>query len=73
MLVLTRKEGQSIIINNDITVKIISHRYGTVKIGIMAPADIVIDREEIHKKKEIEKYEWENGMPCSAYAEPYVE
>ncbi|MEN9573764.1 MAG: carbon storage regulator CsrA [Verrucomicrobiota bacterium] len=48
MLVLTRKLGESIVIDGRITVKIVRVDGETVKVGIEAPADVPIHREEIY-------------------------
>ena len=48
MLILTRKKDESIMINNDIEIKIISIEDGRVKLGISAPKDIEIHRKEIY-------------------------
>ena len=48
MLVLTRKLGESIIIDGRITVKIIRVDGDAVKVGITAPADVPVHREEIY-------------------------
>ena len=47
MLILSRKIEQSIIINGDITVKILRVDRDSVKLGIDAPQDVVVNREEI--------------------------
>ncbi|MFT7003108.1 MAG: carbon storage regulator [Sulfurimonas sp.] len=47
MLVLARKLDESIVIGDDITVKIISIEKGVVKLGIEAPKDISIIRNEL--------------------------
>ena len=47
MLVLSRKLDESIVIGDDIRVKIISVEKGMVKIGIDAPNDISIMRSEL--------------------------
>lgn len=47
MLVLTRKLDESIIIGEDIEVKVISIDKGVVKLGIDAPRDITIVRNEL--------------------------
>lgn len=49
MLVLTRKNSESIIIGNDIKISIIQCEDGKVKLGIEAPKSIKIHREEIFK------------------------
>ena len=47
MLVLSRKAGQRIAIGNEITVIVLECPSGRVRIGIEAPPDVPIDREEI--------------------------
>jgi carbon storage regulator CsrA len=47
MLVLARKIDESIVIGNDIVVKVISIDKGIVKLGIDAPADVAILRNEL--------------------------
>ena len=50
MLVLTRKPGEQLVIGNNIRVTIVSVGPGRVKIGIEAPPDVRIDRQEIHER-----------------------
>ncbi len=50
MLVLTRKKGQKLIINDNIEVTILDSRGDTVKIGINAPKNVSIFREEIYEE-----------------------
>lgn len=50
MLVLTRKPGEQLVIGNNIRVTIVSVGPGRVKIGIEAPPEVRIDRQEIHEK-----------------------
>ena len=50
MLILARSQNESIIINDDIKVTALSDHHGQVKLGIEAPEDVEIWREEIHQK-----------------------
>jgi len=52
MLVLTRKPNQSIIIGDDTVVTILAVRGNQVRIGIDAPPDVSVDREEIRERKD---------------------
>lgn len=49
MLVLTRKTGESIIIGDDIELKIISVEGDQVKLGIDAPRSVKVYRSEIYR------------------------
>jgi len=48
MLILTRSQNESIIINDDIKITILGTKGQDVKIGIEAPEDVKIWREEIY-------------------------
>ena len=50
MLVLTRKAGEGIIIGDDISIKIIELKGGGVRVGIDAPRDKKIYRQEIYNR-----------------------
>jgi carbon storage regulator len=50
MLVLTRRPGESIIIGDGIKLTVVNVGPGRVKIGIVAPPNVRIDREEIHAR-----------------------
>lgn len=47
MLVLSRKEGESIIIANDITITVVGIRGDKVRLGIEAPKDVPVHRQEV--------------------------
>ncbi|WP_018887596.1 carbon storage regulator CsrA [Paenibacillus massiliensis] len=47
MLVLTRKKGESIVIQNDIVLTVLAVEGDTIKVGIQAPRDVDIYRKEI--------------------------
>ncbi len=48
MLILARKTGEAITIADNITIKVLEIMPGQVKLGIEAPADITVHREEIY-------------------------
>ncbi len=50
MLALSRGEGQSIIINGTIEVKIVKWTRSSVRLAIEAPRDVTIDRDEVWRK-----------------------
>ena len=49
MLILSRKLNESIIIDGKIIVKVLRIDKDTVKLGIQAPAELPVHREEIHQ------------------------
>ncbi|MCI7478947.1 carbon storage regulator CsrA [[Pasteurella] aerogenes] len=50
MLILTRKVGESLLIGDDISVTILNIRGNQVKIGVDAPKDVSVHREEIYQR-----------------------
>ena len=50
MLILTRKSGESLMIGEDISVTVLGVKGNQVRIGINAPKDIAVHREEIFDK-----------------------
>lgn len=62
MLVLTRKAGEGIIIGDDITIKIIEMKSGGVRIGIDAPRETKIYRQEVYdriRQENIDAARWD--------------
>jgi len=51
MLVLTRSMGESLVIGNDIHVTVVSVNRNRVRLGIVAPAAIRVDRLEVHSQR----------------------
>jgi carbon storage regulator len=51
MLVLTRRIGEEIVIDNNIRVTIVSIDGGKVRVGISAPPEVRVDRQEIHERR----------------------
>jgi carbon storage regulator len=50
MLILTRRPTQTVTIGNDVTVTVLEIRGRQVRIGVTAPRDIAVLREEIAEK-----------------------
>lgn len=48
MLVLTRKEDESIMIGDEIEVKVLDLKENQVKIGIVAPREVAVHRREVY-------------------------
>jgi carbon storage regulator len=50
LLVLSRKQHQSLVIGNEIKITVLEIKGNQVRLGIDAPESIVVHREEIHNK-----------------------
>ena len=54
MLVLSRKLNESIVINDNIVVTVLGVKGDTVRIGINAPVEIPVHRQEVYEKMQNE-------------------
>jgi carbon storage regulator len=61
MLVLTRKPGQSIMIGDGVEVQVLSVAGEKVRLGITAPQDVSIFRNEVYERIESENREPSSG------------
>ncbi len=50
MLVLTRKVGERLVINGNVTVTVLGLRGNQVRIGVAAPLEVPVHREEIYQR-----------------------
>lgn len=55
MLILTRRPDETVVIGNDIRVRVMAVNGNQVRIGIEAPKNIEVDREEIYERKQQER------------------
>jgi carbon storage regulator len=55
LLILTRKIGESLMIGADVTVTVMAVKGNQVRIGINAPKDVEVHREEIYDRIQSEK------------------
>ena len=50
MLILTRRGGETLMVGDDITVTVLSIKGNQVRLGVNAPQNIVVHREEVYEK-----------------------
>jgi carbon storage regulator len=62
MLILSRKLNESIIIDGNIVVKVLRIDKDTVKLGIQAPSELPVHREEIYQAIQKNKQAGTNGV-----------
>src|SRR5574344_461722 len=65
MLIITRKNGQKIMINDDIEITVVESRNGTCKIAIQAPKSFKIYREEIYVQIKLANLMGQESSPTS--------
>ncbi len=50
MLILTRRVGESLMVGDDITITVLGVKGNQVRIGVNAPKDVAVHREEIYNR-----------------------
>ncbi len=57
MLILTRRAGETVMVGSDVTITVLGVKGNQVRIGINAPKDVAVHREEIYERIQKEKAE----------------
>jgi len=55
MLILTRRVGETLVIGDDVSITVLGVKGNQVRIGIKAPKDVSVHREEIYERIQHEK------------------
>ncbi len=55
MLILTRRAGETVMVGSDITITVLGVKGNQVRIGINAPKDVAVHREEIYERIQSEQ------------------
>jgi carbon storage regulator len=50
MLILTRRVGETVVIGNDVTVTVLGVKGNQVRLGVNAPKEVTVHREEIYER-----------------------
>ena len=61
MLILTRKANETLTVGNDVTVTILGVKGNQVRIGVNAPKEVPVHREEVYNRIKTEKQQEHTG------------
>jgi carbon storage regulator len=66
MLILTRRVGETVMIGNEVTVTVLGVKGNQVRIGVNAPKDVAVHREEIYERiKREEDHDSRSPVPAA--------
>jgi len=55
MLILTRRVGETLVVGDDVTVTVLGVKGNQIRLGVNAPKDVSVHREEIYQRIQQEK------------------
>lgn len=61
MLILTRRVGETVMIGDDVTITVLGVKGNQVRLGVNAPKDVAVHREEIYERIQREKSDDSRG------------
>jgi carbon storage regulator len=68
MLVLTRRLGETIIVDGKIAITVVGFKGERVRLGVLAPKEVTVDRQEIHERR----LEFGSGGPVTLREGPVL-
>lgn len=68
MLILTRRIGERVVIGDDVTVTVLGVKGSQVRLGVNAPKEVAVHREEIYERIKREQVTGEVSRPRSVSA-----